>query len=430
VRATVLSLVLLASVAVTTSQPVAQPAEVPSHVKTWIYYGASDMNDSVPAAYIAAHAYFAESADDQPELINRFKAAGGRYSVMYTDPAFIPHCVPPFSPPAGVCKGPIGNGNLPESAWLHGPDGQRVHRADDYTHQYQEMLNPASPAARGAYEAFTKAAVSRARVDVFFADDSGSPLKGPDGSPMSGAFYRFNAAAVELPDDSRFVAGIKGMLASAVRPVVINGAEPDTYRPAYDGALIDGPNVIGELVEGCFLNDSSRAPLAGDTWRKMADGQIAVTRHHKYAVCMMQGEGLKDPLERLYGLASWWLTYDPQWSVIAPVSPGTDGKAVFSEEDIVPAEPLRATDRGLEAFRVGNLYVREFRRCYERGVAIGGCATVVNPTLSTVPVPELRQRYRSSLSLSSKSAYGGGSNVWSTNVPKSLGGNQAAILRT
>lgn len=421
--------VLLVAVILSAGHPDAQTL-VPKHVKTWLYYGAWDLNKTIPPQYMAEHADFAEAADDQPDMVDRFKAARGRFSVMYTDPMFIPYCIPPFTPPAGPCKGPIGNGDLPESAWLHGSDGQRLHRSDGYTHQFQEILNPASPAARNAYRNFTAAKASRARVDAFFADDSGTPLKGPDGTPLSGILYRFNAPSVELPDDARYISAMRGLFAAAARPVVINGSDPGTFQPAYGGALIDAPNVIGEIVEACFLADSLKEPMFGERWRQMANGQIAVTRHRRYAICMQQGDGLKDPLKRLYGLASWWLTYDPQWSVIAPVAPGTDGDAVFAEEDVVPTEPLRGTaDGGVEAFKAGNVYAREFRRCFQAGVAIGGCAAVVNPTTTAQALPRLTQTYRSSLSLSSESAYGGGTNSWSRNVPQSLGPVQAAILR-
>ena len=323
------------------SPQLAQEA-APSHLRTWLPYGASHLNESLPPAYMAAHADFAEMDASQPEFANRYKAAGGARAVMYTDPAYVPYCVPPFAPPAGPCRGPIGNARLPEDAWLHGPDGERIHRADSYTHEYQEALNPASPAARAAFREFTQAAAAQARVDLFFADDSGSTPRGH--------FYRFDARAVELAGDAQFIAAEKGLLAAAVRPLILNGNDPVPWLPAFDGAFLDADNVAGENTEGCFVASWYRVPLADDAWRKMADEQLAITRRHRLAVCMMQGEGMKDPATRLYGLASWWLTYDPQWSVIAPMSPGSDGASPAGDAG-KPRAPRRASTPAMKPLR-------------------------------------------------------------------------------
>lgn len=406
------------------------PAQTaPVHVKTYLYYGATHLNESIPPSYIAARADFAEADAGQPEMANKFKDAGGRFSIMYTDPFYVPHCMPPFSEPAGPCTGPIGNMRLPGDAWLHGPSGARLHRGDDYTHQYQDALNPASPAARAAYRAFTSEAARRARVDFFFADDSGVPLRGPDGTSLSGAFYRFDEPGVEVNDDNRFLAGMRGMLASAVRPVIVNGSDRKTLQPAYGGELLQAPNVMGENQEGCFVASWYRDPLGTDKWRTMANGLLAVTNLHRYAVCMLQGDGLKDPLKRLYGVASWWMTYDPEWSVIAPVSPGADGLAVFSEEAIVPTQPLRSAHSDVDELRAGSAYVREFGACFEAGHPIGRCAAVVNTSGSTTAFPHLAQSYGSRLDLSSNSSFGGGKNTWTHGLPETLGGLQAQILR-
>ena len=250
------------------SAPV-RSATVPRHVLTYLYYGAAHVNESLNPSYVAARSDFIEADASQPDIVNRFKAAGGRYAVMYTDPFYIPHCVPPLPPPVGGCKGPIGNAPLPEDAWLHGPSGERIHRADDYTHEYQEALNPASPAARAAFRRFTSDVAQRARVDFFFADDSGSPLAGPDGTSMSGAFYRFGEPGVEINDGGRYLSAMRLLLASAVRPLIVNGAEPQTDKPAYDGALIDSPNVVGENIEGCSSRRGTKSrstAIAGARW--------------------------------------------------------------------------------------------------------------------------------------------------------------------
>ncbi|HEY4442048.1 MAG TPA: hypothetical protein VGN14_16440, partial [Candidatus Elarobacter sp.] len=106
-----------------TAAPVPGPG-VPSHVQTWYYYGLTDANMSVPVSYMVSHADFVEDDGFTAQHAEAFKDAGGRYAVSYTDPAYTPACVAPFSAPAGACSGPIGNlVNADESAWFHSANG-------------------------------------------------------------------------------------------------------------------------------------------------------------------------------------------------------------------------------------------------------------------------------------------------------------------
>ncbi|MEA2688661.1 MAG: hypothetical protein QOD51_1268, partial [Candidatus Eremiobacteraeota bacterium] len=170
------------------------PGTAPAHVTTWYYYGLNDANDSVPAAWMAAHADYAEGdAANSVALLQAYKSAGGKNTVSYTDPAFSAYCRAPFTAPAGTCEGPMGGlvtGD--ESAWLHASDGSRVHRFMSAHFQYQEAMNPAAVAVRDAYRRSTAASLASApSLDYFFADDSGGVLNGSDGTQLSGLLYNF-----------------------------------------------------------------------------------------------------------------------------------------------------------------------------------------------------------------------------------------------
>ncbi|HEY4439928.1 MAG TPA: hypothetical protein VGN14_05700, partial [Candidatus Elarobacter sp.] len=421
------------SAALGITRPTAAPAPgpgAPSHVQTWYYYGLTDANMSVPVSYMVSHADFVEDDGFTAQHAEAFKDAGGRYAVSYTDPAYTPACVAPFSAPAGACSGPIGNlVNADESAWFHSANGSRVNRYDSYNGKYQEALNPASAAARNAYASATAAIVAAApKLDFFFADDSGGTWTGPDGTTMSGWFYGFNAPAVEIASDAAFVPAEESMLAAAARPVIINGSDPGTLLPSYNGAFLGAQNVSGDNWEGCLSDGSGVAGTRNGRWVEQSNGLLMTTAHKSLALCMMYAAAT--PANRIYELASWWMTYDPTYSVASPQTPAADGTTIFPEYDLVPRQPLATATAAVgELSPAANVYVREFGACYQAGTAIGPCAAIVNIGSSSVAVPALRGHYSAALSVDAASAYAGGKATWTGPVPTQLAALSAVVLR-
>jgi hypothetical protein len=410
------------------------PANVPAHVTTWYYYGLNDMNAAIPAAWMAAHADYAEGdAANSVALLQAFKSAGGKYTVSYTDPAFSAYCYAPFTQPAGRCEGPMGSlVSSTESAWLHGADGARVHRFMNDHFQYQDALNPASQPARDAYRASTGASAAAApSLDYFFADDSGGVFNGSDGTQLSGLLYGFNAPATEIGNDAAFITAEQQMIAAAARPVFINGATPYTLMPSYNGTFLKSPNVAGQNFEGCYgdynglVGDDSSG---GPRWTNMSNALLAAYGYGSRAVCM--NVAAATPANRMYVLASWWMTYDEVRSIMVPYALAPDGFSVLPEFDIVPRQPRATATSSIAALRApGGAYVREFAACYQAGSAIGPCAAVVNPSAAPVATPSTSGRYTSALAVDDRSAYTGGKASWTGSVPAQIGARSAVVLR-
>jgi len=388
-----------------------------AHVLTFLYYnqsfGPTAVNAKLSAQFMAAHADFVESSGFDNRYVNAFKAAGGRFAVTYIDPTYVPYCVPPFVPPAGRCAGQIGDLGPGEQAWFHDANGARIHRGDSYTGQFQESLNPADALAREAVALWMNRYVAKSpNLDFFFSDDSGSTFGGPDGTPRSGMFYGFNAVGTEVRSDSAWIAGESALFTGAPRRLIINGGYG--FKPAYDGVFLKNPNVAGANHEGCF-NSAAYGGRVSDSkgeWTSQADGLLADLPFRKYSLCMMNGP--PSASNRLFALASWWLTYDPKYSVAAPIAPGPDGNAVFPEYAIVPTAPQASAGGGrIDALYRGGVYVREFGQCFQDGRSIGACATVVNPGTSAREVPALSRRYTRMLTLGDASTVSGGRAVWS-----------------
>lgn len=401
------------------------PGGVPTHVQSWYYYGLVQVNQSIPAAWMAAHADYVE---DDGQYATAFKNAGGKHVAAYSDPSFTPYCFPPFVPPLVPCRGPIGRNVTDESGWFHSADGNRVHRYVDATFGYQEALNPASPAARDAYHQDTLATIARTpAVDYFFADDSGGVFIGSnDHTQMSGWLYGFNAPAVEITTDAQFIPAEQAMLAAAARPVIINGTDPATTLPSYNGTWIDSPNVIGDAFEGCYSNNGG--VQGGWRWTGNANGMLMAAAHRKLALCMTTSK--PTPANRIYQLASLWMVYDETYTVAAPLEQFADGLTVVPEYDIVPRQPRTSPTSDVGALRSATgAYVREFAACYQAGASIGPCAAVVNPGSTAVAMPPLTGTYGKSLALDDKSAYNGGQALWTGSVPAQLPALGAVVLR-
>jgi hypothetical protein len=399
---------------------------LPEHVRSFAYYGLNDVNADVPAAYMAAHVDIVEDDGFTAQHADAFKRAGGKVALAYTDPSYVPHCPPPFTPPAGKCEGPIGNlVARDERAWMHDATGARVRRFVSPYFQNQEALNVASPIAHDAYRRAAAAILAHSpRLDGFFADDSGSPYSGD--ALGSNHFYDFNARAVEIADDRAFIAAESAMLAAPGKPVMINGGDPATFAPAYGGVFLELPYVIGQAFEGCYNNgDSGPFTDARNRFAHESDGLLAVVAKRKLAICLPTGA--TDPAHRLYAYAAFLLTYDPSYSVFGMNQKQSDGRAIYPEIELVPGSP-RQTARAIADLRRGAVYVREFARCALAGVPAGPCATVVNPSLGFAELPPFAARYARHAEVDGASSYGGGRVRIVGGIPRAIPPASAVLL--
>ncbi|MBV8172591.1 MAG: hypothetical protein JO219_11740 [Candidatus Eremiobacteraeota bacterium] len=128
-------------------------------------------------------------------------------------------------------------------------------------------------------------------------------------------------------------------------------------------------------------------------------------------------------------MASWWLTYDANYSVAAEVFESPGDIYAFPEMRLVPLDPVRSASGDIEALRSrSGAFVREFRRCYLGGSAIGACAAVVNASVANVTLSAFPRSYTRALSVDDRNLFDGGRLSFSDGVPYSLGPGQAAAL--
>jgi hypothetical protein len=396
-----------------------------THVHQALYYGGGNLNLGVPVSWLTQHADFAEVA--YGSQATSFLSAGGKYAAIYTDPNLIPYCS--TSAPYADCTGPMGN--VAESGFLHSSSGVRLH-----TGTGQDRTNPASGAMQTEFYDYTASIVSGSSANAILMDDAQPTYS------TSYFEYKYGATAEEIDSQSNpqsyWLAGMEALARSSVEPIIYNGGENDSYDQAY----IQSSNILGRMTEGCFVtgawrvNDTEGNPQ--DNWMSDADKMIFGTSVGKYSICMNSDlNGNPDPIgDRLYALSSWWLTYDPNYSVAfpnftAPDNAGGYASENFAEYDIVPTGPLStASNDDITTLQSSTgAYVREFSACYQGGQAIGPCAAVVNPHYGrTVSMPPLQQQYSHSLVLTNASEYNGGTASFTGSIPTSLGQMTGVIL--
>jgi len=157
---------------------------------------------------------------------------------------------------------------------------------------------------------------------------------------------------------------------------------------------------------------------------------LYTTGQHYPAICGGRGALADNRALRIYWLASWWLTYDPAYSIALEIMSSDQNPVyVFAEETIVPQNPLQ-TASSITSLQVGGgAYARQFASCYRNRSWWGACAAIVNPSASaTVPMPALASAYHHSLALDTANLYAGGQVSLSSSVPSSLGPGQAVVL--
>ncbi len=209
-------------------------------------------------------------------------------------------------------------------------------------------------------------------------------------------------------------------------PLIINGSDPVTGQPAYGGAFLRQPFVRGAVHEGCLRDEHGPKTERRDGWRNDVESLLANTKLQRWAVCFMLGA--PTPENRVYALASWWLTYDARWSVAAPIDPVPSQSALLPEYGIVPASPVRTALRVRDLRAESGAYVREFAGCYEHRTFVGGCAAIVNPAQQAVAFPRLAGRYRRTLALTGGDVMHGGAATWNPGLPHMLEPGSAAVV--
>lgn len=377
-------------------------SNVPAHVQNYTYWNLGSYADGVPASWMAQWATWVETGASK--YASAFHAAGGSHTVAYTDPNYL-LITPTYIQP----------GTFAESAFGHGSNGVRSQRALYGGTEY--YLLPNSSASQGGYQVVAQQIAASGGFDYIYADGVSSNLTESDSmmSPMP----------IEISTDSDYVNGMKQLLTTSPLPTIANGYE--NGNPLQEEEYVGAPNIAGVFGEDCFTTNTRKA--TDYYWVEQANALIYTTSHARYAFCGGRGNFTDTRAFRTYYLASWWLTYDPRYSVSLEEFASYGTVYLFAEQLIVPASPTASASDVRQLKWYTGAYVRRFDACYYNRVLWGACAAIVNPSsTASAAIPKFPVAYHHSLALDNNNLFEGGQASLSATVPTVLGPASAVIL--
>jgi Hypothetical glycosyl hydrolase family 15 len=252
--------------------------------------------------------------------------------------------------------------------------------------------------------------------DAFFIDNNGA-LYGAYPLPCN-----YNAAS--------WGAAFDRAIESVGQPMITNSLATKESETQTFVNRLSAKNIIGGMFEECFNNK---------LWTAEEQSQIQtlalLRREHKAPGpgwwCYLNNTsapGATSIPKRLFGYASFLLTYDPNYSLFQEsftTQPSTF--KVYPETGFVPLGPAKVPSNIADLQTDGGAYVQMYRWCYMRKKLIGACEIAVNPGNGNADVPN-PQHFGHSMVLSGGGVLDGGSVSFTAPPVSSLGPQSAAIL--
>jgi hypothetical protein len=370
----------------------AAPARAPQHLLTADYFGGQAGTHVIPADRMASVTDWVETS---PHDTTTWRS--GMHVMFYTDPN------------RQIENEPLWTQD--EAAFAHDCSGSRVSRmypSRGGNGRQQFLMDPNSPAMRGVWRSYVQRYFNAGRFSAVFDDDAAN-LAYMDTSPCNaGSWVQASVDAIR----------------SLGYPVVYNGLEPAFGNDRISPAIALNKVSIGGMMEDCYAERPR--PPSGARWLTEEATELAMKRDGKLFFCY--GNGIADAAAstdlRMYELASFLLTYDPQRSILWEHWATPSAVHVMPESAFVPIQPVRHV-LDADDMRAGGVYQREYYRCYLQGRLLGGCDVVVNPSNSSASVPSTR--YHHALTISGSGIFDGGS-VGIGPAPQTLDATSAAIL--
>ena len=354
------------------------------HLLTADYLGAPYGTTSIAWSAAAPYLTWAQTAWGSSNAI----AATGIKTQLYADPN---------DTVAGVGD-PLYTSD--ESTFAHDCNGNRV--TDVYAGNItQYLMAIGSPAMQTLFANYVNHVVGYgSHFDAIYEDGAG---------PLSEKIYTpFSAMPCNYSDSEWLTYGEELNQVSSV-PIIFNGLDAfNGQSPSMSLGLLQSSNTIGGNFEDCY-SDDTQPVMTGWQWQTIEQTELDVAAQNKLFECQLRdGSAASSSMQaRIYGLASFLLTYNPLTSILWDEFATNSGFHVEPEEQLVALDPLGATPSTVAGLQqTGGSYGRQYGRCYLAGQFVGACGVVVNPNLSAVPFPF--PQYTHSLVLSGGGILDGG----------------------
>ncbi len=328
---------------------------VPKHVLTADYfmgeYGTMSVTPSQAAPYLS---WAQTSIADSPAI-----RSAGIKTQFYVD--------------AG--KVYSGNGlteSLPSSTYAKTCTGTTVTETEG-GHTFP-IVNPNNTTYQSAFGQYVSSVLSRAKFDMIFEDNAGalSPYATyPNGKPCN---YT----------DSSWINGFIAANNTSPLGILSNGLNifPSSLTTMYapDLGMLQSKMSIGGNMEHCY-SDNSQTTMSGNSWIHIENTELNVMRQAKYFECMARDtySASSSIGPRLFTLASFLLSYDPNHAVLGEEYATPSGLHVFPESQLVALNPVVSAPSDVSYLRTSTgVYARQYNACYLKGQLVGACVVAVD----------------------------------------------------
>ncbi len=293
-----------------------------------------------------------------------------------------------------------------ESDFAHDCNGNRI-VFNDTAGRY--VMDPTSATLQQHFAQMVATQMSRGHFDIVWEDNAG-PLT-PDQ-----AFASFTPSLPCNYSDAEWIQGGLALNNAPALPVMVNGLNiPNGHAVSETMHSLHRPTRWAETLRAVIPMSISpnRATGSGRSLRT----RIQTVAQGKIFECMLrnQGAAASNADARLYGYASYLLTYDPSKTIFWEEFQTPSGFHVEPESQLVVSNPVVPTPADISGLQVGtSVYGREYQDCYIAGQFVSACAVVVNAdgyNPHVFPYPQ----YTHSLVLSGGGILDGG--TMSTNGP-------------
>ncbi len=289
------------------------------------------------------------------------------------------------------------------SWWLHEPAPRQDVRISSPTFGTGHLVDQANPAVRAFFRSYARR---------YYNGDDGLLLDWQSPSLTQELYYSSCHCQTtnEIRSNAALQAAHQAMSAELTHRdgapfmQIDNTLPPNPYLPQGLNMLDRATGVDGWVVEGEPINYGSFDPYYSTLLDQIA---YVATRTSGFVAPMARAEaGAADQLQsRRVAEATMLLGYSPghlvDWSNLET---GSLDLAIFPEEGIYPTQPRQSMSApggpgclagtgavcstgGHNDLQVApGVYRREFSACYDRGVGIGPCATIIDATSRPVTV--------------------------------------------
>ncbi|MBV8489508.1 MAG: hypothetical protein JO199_03185, partial [Candidatus Eremiobacteraeota bacterium] len=308
-----------------------------------------------------------------------------------------------------------------EAAFAHDCSGNRV--TDTYAgSKTQYVMNVGGATMQSEFQQYLAQITSYAHFDAIYEDDAG---------PLSEEIYTPFSAMPCGYSDASWIASENALDQSVSVPILFNGLDAlDGQGVSESVGLLGSSNTMGGNYEDCYA-DNSTAKMNGWLWQTIENSELQVNARGKTFECQLRSAATASTQSdaRIYGLASFLLTYNPASSIFWEEYATPSGLHVEPESQLVVLNPLTPAPASIAGLQVsGGTYGRQYANCYYAGNFVGPCAVVVNPdSQSSHPFPY--PQYTHTLVLSGGGVIDGGTVATNGPAPPlNLAPNEAAIV--